>query len=277
MKKSLNCNGRLVDLSTPAVMGILNLTPDSFHDGGKYIQNEVYLHHVESMLKSGALFIDIGAQSTRPGSTRLSAQEEWERLETALLKLLKEFPEAYFSIDSYHALVVKRAVSAGAALINDISGGEMDPEMFPTIAQLNVPYVMMHLQGTPESMQVAPVYDDVVSEVIDYFNERIRKLTGMGHTDILIDPGFGFGKTIAHNYELLHKLDLLKITGKPVLAGLSRKSMITKVLGISSKEALNGTTVLNTIALMKGADIIRVHDVKEAVEAINLVRQLGTV
>ncbi len=277
MKKSLNCNGRLVDLSTPAVMGILNLTPDSFHDGGKYIQNEVYLHHAESMLKAGALFIDIGAQSTRPGSARLTAEQEWERLETALLKLMKEFPAANFSIDTYHAAVAKRSVHAGAVLINDISGGSMDPAMFQTIAELHVPYIMMHIQGTPETMQLAPAYEDVVTEVIDYFNEKIGQLNSLGHTDILIDPGFGFGKTIAHNYELLRKMDLLKITGRPVVAGLSRKSMITKVLGISNMEALNGTSVLNTIALLKGADILRVHDVKEAVQAIYLVRQLGAV
>jgi dihydropteroate synthase len=271
MKKFVNCNGVLLDFSTPKVMGILNVTPDSFYDGGKYSAENEIIDHAKQMITEGAAILDIGAQSTRPDAKLVTAEEEWKRLVTVLIKARKEFPSILISVDTFYADVAKRSVDEGADIINDVSGGTMDEQMFPTIGKLKVPYILMHMQGTPQTMQQNPQYKNVSSEVMSYFAERIQQLAALGVHDIILDPGFGFGKTTAHNYELLHHLDLFRMLERPILAGLSRKSMINKVLAIKSGEALNGTTVLNTIALMKGADILRVHDVKEAVETIKLV------
>lgn len=255
-------------------MGILNVTPDSFYDGGSFEKESELLVHVEQMLAGGAAIIDVGAQSTRPNSVYISADEEWKRLMGPLQSLRKTFPHIILSADTFHAKVAERAVGQGADMINDISGGTIDNKMFETIASLKVPYVLMHIQGTPQTMQQNPEYKNVVTEVMDYFAERINKLTALGVSDIMIDPGFGFGKTSAHNFELLAHLELFKIFDRPLLAGLSRKSMVNKVLGTKPENALNGTTVLNTIALQKGANVLRVHDVKEAVEAIKLLGQI---
>jgi dihydropteroate synthase len=274
MKKLLNCRGVLLDLSTPVVMGILNITPDSFHDGGKYSDEKAVLTHAEFMLKEGATIIDIGAQSTRPKSTLISAEEEWSRLSSVLKSLRKELPKAVFSVDTFYSSVAEKAITEGADIINDVSGGTMDEKMFETVARLNVPYVLMHIQGTPQTMQVNPHYDNVVKEVMDFFVERVQRLTSMGMNDIIIDVGFGFGKRQEHNYQLMNALDLFKWFEKPILVGVSRKSIVSKILEIKTDEVLNGTTVLNTIALLKGASMFRVHDVKEAMEAIRLVQML---
>jgi len=289
MKKTLNCRGRLLDFSTPKVMGILNITPDSFYNGCKYSTESDIVAHLKQMLDEGAAIIDIGAQSTRPKATLISADDEWKRLEAILKLVRKEFPDAVFSVDTFYAEVAKKAVDSGADMINDISGGTMfyppppkggAPEvpfrgfrgdMFSTIAELKVPYILMHIQGTPQTMQQQPHYGDVVKQVMDYFVERIEQLVSLGAHDIIIDPGFGFGKNTEHNYPLLSHLDLFKFFERPIIVGLSRKSMINKILGTKPEDALNGTTVLNTIALIKGANILRVHDVKEAVEAVKLV------
>ncbi|MCX6291514.1 MAG: dihydropteroate synthase [Bacteroidetes bacterium] len=270
-KKFMRMNGKLVDFSTPGVMGILNITPDSFFDGNRYTTEKDALKQAGRMLEEGASILDIGAQSTRPGSELLSAEEEWNRLASPLDSIRKEFPSAILSIDTFYSEVAEKSISHGANLINDISGGTMDPEMFTVISRLKVPYIVMHMQGTPQNMQTNPLYENVVKEVMRYFAERIQILVSLGVNDIIIDPGFGFGKTTDHNYELLKHLDLFSILERPVMVGLSRKSMIQKVLHVPSEDALNGTTVLHTIALMKGADILRVHDVKEAMEAIKLV------
>ncbi|TAH43580.1 MAG: dihydropteroate synthase [Bacteroidetes bacterium] len=277
MKKYLNCSGRLLDLSTPIIMGILNLSPDSFFDGGKYPEEKNYIDAVRLMLDQGAGIIDIGAQSTRPGASLLASDEEWSRLHTPLKNLQREFPDAIFSIDTFYSSVAKKSVELGVSMVNDVSAGSIDPKMFSTVAALKVPYVLMHMQGVPATMQANPKYDNVSIELIDFFSEKTEQLLESGVTDIIIDPGFGFGKSMEHNFLLLKKLAVLKIHDMPILAGLSRKSMVSKVLGIKSNEALNGTTVLNTIALMKGADILRVHDVKEAVECVKLVTQLKKV
>lgn len=267
----------LLDLSTPAVMGILNLTPDSFFDGGKYSSEVDYMQHTHLMLENGAKIIDIGGQSSRPGAVTLDEEEEWRRIKNPLSKLIKEFPSAIFSIDTFYASVAKRAVDSGASIVNDISGGTMDKNMFQTIAGLKVPYILTHIKGTPESMQNDPQYDNLLPEILDFFVEQTEQLMMLGITDIIIDPGFGFGKTNEHNYQILKNLHLFKMLGYPVMAGLSRKSMITKVLKTKTIDSLNGTTVLNTIALMNGATILRVHDVKEAYEAIQLVRLMKSV
>jgi dihydropteroate synthase len=264
----LFCRDRSLDLSGPVIMGILNLTPDSFYDGGKYISIENALLHAEGMVAEGAKIIDIGAVSTRPGSNQVSQEEEWRRME-AIIPLLKEnFPETILSIDTYRSEIAKKAIHAGAHIINDISGGTMDEKMFEVVAELNVPYVLMHIKGTPETMQKNPEYENVVEEVKQFFEERIKKLHALGVKQIILDPGFGFGKTLEHNYQLLNSLDVFVAMGYPVLAGLSRKSMITKLFGGEKQEALTGTIEVNKIALQKGAKILRVHDVKEAVELI---------
>jgi dihydropteroate synthase len=272
MKKLLSCRGRLLDLSTPAVMGILNITPDSFYDGGQHAGEKEILSHAEHMLAEGAAIIDIGAQSTRPRAPLITADEEWSRLSPVLKSLRKEFPEAVFSIDTFYSSIAAKSIAEDADMINDVSGGTMDAQMFETVAALQVPYVLMHIQGTPQTMQTNPHYENVVKEVMDYFVERTQKLASLGLNDVILDVGFGFGKTQEHNYTLLHHLDLFKWFEKPILVGISRKSMVSKVLDIKTEESLNGTTVLNTIALLKGASILRVHDVKEAVEAIRLVK-----
>jgi dihydropteroate synthase len=273
MKKLLNCRGRLLDLSTPAVMGILNLTPDSFFDGGKYTDEKSILNHVAKMLEEGAAIIDVGAQSTRPKSTLIPLEEEEKRLLPKLKSLRKEFPNAVFSVDTFYSSVAEKAIEEGADFINDVSGGMMDNKMFDTVAKLKVPYVLMHIRGTPQNMQDNPQYQNTVTEVMDYLVERIQKLTSLGVNDIIIDVGFGFGKSLEHNLKLLNHLDLFNWLNKPILVGISRKSMVTKALNIKTEDALNGTTVLHTIALMKGADILRVHDVRPAIEAVQIFQK----
>ena len=275
MKKYLNVSGKLLDCSTPLVMGILNITPDSFYDGGNFENESDLLNHTRKMIDAGASIIDVGAQSSRPGAELLSPKEEWNRLHKPLTLLRKTFPAVVFSIDTFYAEVAANSVAEGADIINDISGGTMDEKMFETIGRLKIPYVLMHILGTPQTMQQNPAYKDVVKEVMDFFAERIFRLNAAGVTDIILDPGFGFGKSVEHNFELLARFDLFKIFDRPLLAGLSRKSMINKVIGTKPEAALNGTTVLNTIALLKGANILRVHDVKEAVETIKLTRQIS--
>lgn len=268
---TLNCRGNILSLHNPVVMGIINATPDSFFEGHLNEKNDSMLNRAASMLKDGAGIIDIGGQSSRPGSPRISAEEEAVRVIPLIRLISRHFPEAVISADTYYSEVARAAVEAGAGMINDISAGEMDREMIKTVAALQVPYVCMHMRGTPETMQQDPVYTDVVKEVIEFFIYKVESCRKAGINDIIIDPGFGFGKTIEHNFQLLKELHAFTILGKPILAGLSRKSTIYKTLGIPVSDALNGTTVLNTIALMHDASILRVHDVKEAVQAIRLL------
>jgi dihydropteroate synthase len=263
-----------MDLSVPRVMGILNLTPDSFHDGGKHRDIDEILRHTEQMLTEGADIIDIGGMSSRPGSKIIEVSEELQRVIVPIREIHKRFPDAVLSIDTIHAKVAEEAASNGVSIVNDISAGLLDADMIATVAHLGAPYIIMHMPGTPETMQIDPTYNNVITEVIDYLAERIRACQIAGIKDIIIDPGFGFGKNNEHNFQLLKGLSLFKMLGCPILAGLSRKSMITKTLGIKNADALNGTTVLNTIALMNGVNILRVHDVKEAREAVKLVLQI---
>jgi dihydropteroate synthase len=273
-KQSLNIKGRLIDLSTPKVMGILNITPDSFYSNSRTKTIDEALTKAAQFLKDGATFIDIGGYSSRPGAKDISASEEIDRLVPVVEVLAKEFPEAVISIDTFRAKVAEETILAGAHIINDIASGDMDEKMFETVAKLQVPYMIMHMQGTPQNMQQNPVYNNVLLEVIDYLAKKIAALMALHVHDIVIDPGFGFGKTTDHNYELLNQLEAFKIFKLPVLVGFSRKGMIYKTLGTTAAEALNGTTVLNTLALQKGAGILRVHDVKEAVECVRLVERL---
>ena len=275
MSKSINCKGQLIDLSQPKVMGILNVTPDSFYDGGYYKNTMAVMSQVKTMTEQGATFIDVGGYSSRPNAADVSVDEELHRVIPIIEGILKEFPQTLISVDTFRSAVAKKAIDAGAALVNDISAGHLDQLMLETIAQLNVPYIMMHMRGTPQTMQQHTSYDNLVKEVCFYFSERIAKARDLGIKDLIIDPGFGFAKTVAQNYELLSQLQLLKIADLPTLVGISRKSMIYKTLNSSSEEALNGTTVLNTIALQKGAKILRVHDVKEAMECVKLVSALN--
>lgn len=270
-KTSINCRGKLIDLSTPKVMGILNVTPDSFYDGGKLINEQVLIGQAQTHLEDGATFLDLGAVSTRPKAAHVTEEEEQQRLIPALKLLRKELPEAIISVDTFRSTIASTAVDEGADMINDISGGTMDEHMFETMANLQVPYVLMHIQGTPDAMQENPIYEDVVKEVFTHLMHRVTELQQLGLHDLIIDPGFGFGKTVEHNYSLLQNLEQFTQLGHPLLVGFSRKSMINRVLGTKPEEALNGTTVLNTIALMNGASTLRVHDVKEAVEAVRLV------
>jgi dihydropteroate synthase len=270
-KYTLNCRGKLINLSTPLVMGILNVTPDSFYDGGKYTTEKQILKKTGQMIEEGASIIDVGAYSSRPGAEEISVDEEMKRLGPALNTIRKNCPDIIMSVDTFRSSVAETAVKEyDVDMINDISAGAADKDMFDTVAGLDVPYVMMHMKGTPRDMQINPVYDDVVEEIIRYFSEKIQQAKLSGICDIVIDPGFGFGKRLEHNYQILKRLDDFKIFELPVLVGLSRKSMIYKALNITSPEALNGTTVLNTIALMKGANILRVHDVREAMQAVEL-------
>lgn len=255
-------------------MGVMNITPDSFYDGGWYRHPLDAISLAEKMLTEGADILDVGAASSRPGANIIDPRDEQERLMPALKAIRKQFPQAIISVDTYHSGTARKAVEAGASMINDISSGSIDPEMFATIAELKVPYVIMHMQGTPADMQKEPAYRDVVKEVAAFLSKRVSQLKQMGVHDIIIDPGFGFGKTLSHNYELLQHLDFFSIFGLPVLAGVSRKSMINKLLGTTPGQALNGTTVLHTLALERGANILRVHDVKEAVEAIKIFSYL---
>jgi dihydropteroate synthase len=273
MKKSLNCRGKLLDLSTPAIMGILNLTPDSFYDGGKFQNETSVLNAVEAMLKEGVDIIDIGGQSSRPGALRVPPDEEWNRISSTLLMIADKFPNAILSVDTFYAEVAEKAVRAGASIINDISAGEFDKNMLPFIAKSRVPYIIMHKKGEPENMQENPLYEDVVNEVLSFFIDKVCQLKELGIFDVVIDPGFGFGKTVFHNYSLLKNLKTFKILNCPILAGLSRKSMITKVLNVRPAEALTGTIALNTIALLNGASILRVHDIRQAIEVRKLIKQ----
>jgi dihydropteroate synthase len=268
---TLNCKGKLLVVDKPVVMGIINTTPDSFYAGSRRSGIDAILAQAMQMLEEGADILDIGGQSTRPGSIQVSAEEELKRVIDGIAAINQKFPEAIISIDTYYSLVAKEAVNAGASIVNDISAGSMDEEMIPVVATLGVPYVLMHMQGTPQTMQQSPQYDNVTKEVLDFFIQRLDSLHKAGIRDIIVDPGFGFGKTIAHNFELLKDLSVFKILKAPLLLGISRKSTIYKTLGITVEESLNGTTVLNTIGLMNGAGILRVHDVKQAKEAIRLV------
>jgi dihydropteroate synthase len=256
--------------SPPLVMGILNITSDSFYDGGKYLNEAEWLAQAQKMITEGADIIDIGAYSTRPGAENVLEETEIERLTTTIQSVRKAFPEVLISADTFRAKVAEKAIEAGANIINDISGGTMDENMFETVAKLDVPYVLMHIQGTPANMQVNPTYQNVTKEVMTFFEKRIALLEKLGLKKVILDPGFGFGKTMEHNYELLQNLEQFQKFGLPVLAGISRKSIICKLLNISKKESLNGTTILNTIAVQKGAKLLRVHDVKEAKEVVSL-------
>jgi dihydropteroate synthase len=273
-KVTLNCKGKLVDLSSPTVMAILNVTPDSFYGNSRINNVDDALKTTEKFINEGATFIDVGAYSSRPGAVDISVDEELNRSIPIIKAIAKEFPETLISIDTFRAKVAEECIGAGAHLINDISGGSLDHEMFNTVAKLNVPYIMMHMKGTPQTMQIEPKYDDITLEVVTYFTEKIAALKKLGVKDVIIDPGFGFAKTIDHNYELLKKMANLNIFKLPILVGFSRKSMITKTLNIQSADALNGTSILNTIALLKGASILRVHDVKEAIECIKLTERI---
>ena len=276
--KSLNVNGRLLDLSTPQVMGILNVTPDSFYAGSRSRTEAEIAARACQILDEGASIIDIGAYSSRPNAEHISPEEEMQRLRTGLEILNRNHPDAIISVDTFRAEVARQCVEEyGAAIINDISAGEMDEQMFPTVARLNVPYIMMHMQGTPQNMQKEPHYENLLKEVFMYFARKVRQLRDLGMKDIMLDPGFGFGKTLEHNYELMAHLEEFGIFELPLLVGVSRKSMIYRLFGATPQEALNGTTVLDTVALMKGADILRVHDVREAVEAVRLIEKLKSV
>ena len=260
--------------ANPVIMGILNVTPDSFFDGGKYTQEAAWLEQAGKMLEEGAGIIDVGAYSSRPGAEHISEDTESARLLKVVASLRKHYPGALISVDTFRAAIAEKAIDSGADIINDISGGTLDEKMFETVARLNVPYVLMHIQGTPQNMQEQPVYRDVVKEVHEFLETRLRRLNELGLKKVILDPGFGFGKTTEHNLELFRNLELFANLNAPLLVGISRKSIVNKVLNIKSKDALNGTTVLNTIALQKGAKIIRVHDVKEAKEAVTLVQKL---
>jgi len=272
---TINCAGKLIDLSIPKIMGILNITPDSFYDGGRYNSDKKILNHVEKMIDDGATFIDIGAYSSRPGGIEIDENEELRRIIPSLELVKKKFPKIIISIDTFRSKVAEACLNSGAAIINDISGSELDKKMFEIIAKYNVPYIIMHMKGNPQNMMDKTNYDDMIQEMIKYFSNKINKAISYKINDIIIDPGFGFAKNIKQNYDLLNHLDLLKILEKPIMVGISRKSMIYKLLDSTAEEALNGTTVLNTLALIKGASILRVHDVKEANECINLIRSLN--
>ncbi|MET0946777.1 MAG: dihydropteroate synthase [Flavobacterium sp.] len=272
---TINCKGQLIDLSIPKVMGILNVTPNSFFDGGKYKNEEEIISRVDKMLSEGATFIDIGAYSSKPSAEFVTEAEEIERIVPVIELILKYFPDALLSIDTFRAEVAKVSIESGAAIINDIAAGELDDKMFDVIAAYNVPYIMMHMRGNPQTMQTLTQYDDIVKEMLFYFSEKVKKARSLGINDLILDPGFGFAKTTDQNYEVLQKMELFDLLELPVLAGVSRKSMIYKTLGNSAQEALNGTTVVNTIALTKGAKILRVHDVKEAVECVTLFGKMN--
>lgn len=269
---SINCKGKILDLSEPVLMGIINATPDSFYEGHLKHSKEDILQIAGKMISDGATILDIGGQSTRPGSQPISIEEELGRVIPIVASVHEKYPDTIISIDTYNSEVATAAVAAGASVINDISGGSLDKAMIQTVARLKVPYVCMHMQGTPANMQKEPRYADVVKEVLDHFIAKLDECSKAGIKDVIIDPGFGFGKTIEHNFQLLKKLSVFSITNRPVLVGLSRKSTIYKTLGIPVSEALNGTTVLNTMALLNGASILRVHDVKEAKEAVTLYK-----
>ena len=271
---TINCHGQLIDLTIPKVMGILNITPNSFYDGGTYSDEKSVLKQVEKMLVEGAAFIDIGAYSSKPKADFVSEEEELQRLIPVITSVLKHFPETLISVDTFRANVAKTAVENGACIINDISAGNLDAQMMETVANLHVPYIMMHMKGTPQTMQSLAQYENITKEMLFYFSEKVAQARSFGIHDLIVDPGFGFAKTLEQNFEVLDNLELFQMLELTLLVGFSRKSMIYKTLETSPEFALNGTTVLNTVALQKGANIIRVHDVKEAVECIQLVNQL---
>jgi dihydropteroate synthase len=273
-KTTLNAGGKLIDLSTPKVMGIINLTPDSFYAGSRQPAVADALLQAEKMLIEGAAFLDLGAYSSRPGAEDISVQEETDRLLPVVEALIAKFTDAVLSIDTFRAQVAEAAVKAGAHIINDISGGQLDDGMFATVARLKVPYILMHMKGNPKTMSSLANYEDVFNEVLDYFVNRYQQLKNLGVTDVILDPGFGFAKKPEHGYALLNRLDEFNQLGQPMLVGVSRKKMIYNLLGGTADDALNGTTVLNTFALTKGANILRVHDVKRAVEAVKLLQHL---
>lgn len=271
---SINCKGRLIDLSTPVVMGILNITPDSFYDGGTNVEYDLMIEKVNQMLLHGAAIIDVGGYSSKPGADFVSEEVELQRILPVVKLLVEKFPEIILSIDTFRSKVAEACLKEGAAIINDISGGDLDAEMFSVVAKYQVPYIAMHMQGNPQTMQLNPVYDDVVKEVFKNLSEKIFKLNALQVHDVIIDLGFGFGKTIQHNYQLLNNLAYFKNLNVPILTGVSRKSMLYKTLNITPQEALNATTVANTIALLNGTNILRVHDVKEAAECVKIVKAL---
>lgn len=272
---SLNCSGKLLSLDAPKVMGILNATPDSFFAGSRMQTERELMERVQQILSEGGSIIDVGAYSTRPGAAVVSAEEEWQRLEQTLRIVHREAPEAILSVDTFRADIARRCVETfGVSIVNDISGGDADAQMFDTVAELRVPYVLMHCQGTPQTMQQAPTYKNVTAEVITDLSRKVRQLRQRGMRDVIIDPGFGFGKTLEHNYTLLRQLEDFRIFDLPLLVGISRKSMITRPLDITADDALNGTTALNAFALMKGAHLLRVHDVKAAVEVVKLFERV---
>jgi dihydropteroate synthase len=272
---TIRCKGQLIDLATPKVMGILNVTPNSFFDGGKYKKDSEILSRVEKMLNEGATFIDIGAYSSKPSAEFVSEEEELQRIVPIVQLILEHYPKTLISIDTFRSEVAKVCIENGAAIINDISAGILDDKMLETIAKYNVPYIMMHMRGTPQTMQTMTNYDNIVKEILFYFSERIGQARSLGINDLIVDPGFGFAKTLEQNYEVLQKLELFEILELPLLAGFSRKSMIYKTLNSTAEEALNGTSVLNAIALTKGAKILRVHDVKEAMECVTLFNKIN--
>lgn len=269
--KTLNCCGELIDLSQPKVMGIINVTPDSFYAGSRQIDLRSILKQAEKMLAEGATFLDVGGYSSRPGAEDISMEEESQRVLPAIQAVIKEFPRAFVSVDTFRSSIAQQAVDVGACMVNDISGGELDNQMFSTIAELQVPYVLMHMRGTPQTMTQHTDYEDLIKDIMDYFHPKVYQLRLMGVKDCIVDVGFGFSKTVEQNFTLLNALDYFKMLEKPLLVGLSRKSMIWRTLKTDAEHALNGTTTLHTIALIKGASILRVHDVKEAVETIELV------
>jgi dihydropteroate synthase len=274
-KNTLNLNGRILDLAQPVVMGIINVTPDSFFDGGKYKTDKKVVKRAEEILDQGGTVIDIGAVSTQPGKEGISTKEEIDRLLPAVKAVKKEFPDAFISIDTYRSWVALKVIEdCGPCIVNDVSGGNFDVHMFDTIGKLGVPYILMHMQGTPLKMQENPVYEDIIRDISLFFTERVKQLTKAGVKDVIIDPGFGFGKLLEHNYELLNRLDSFKVFQLPLMVGMSRKGMIYRLLGSNADEALNGTTVVNTLALMGGADILRVHDVREAVETVRIMNRV---
>jgi len=272
----INCKGQLIDFSIPKVMGILNVTPNSFFDGGKYKNQDEIISQVNKMLNEGATFIDIGAYSSKPNAEFVSEKEEIQRIVPVIELILKHFPETLLSIDTFRAEVAKISIENGAVIVNDIAAGELDDKMFDVVAQYNVPYIMMHMRGNPQTMQSLTQYDDIVKEILFYFSEKVKKARSLGINDLILDPGFGFAKTIDQSYEVLQKMEMFNLLELPVLTGVSRKSMIYKTLNNSAQEALNGTTVINTIALMKGAKILRVHDVKEAIECVTLHNKISS-
>lgn len=275
INKSINVNGKLLDLSSPQVMGILNITPDSFYAESRKQTEQDIRSRTRQIIEEGGSIIDVGAYSSRPNATHISPEEEMHRLRNGLQIIKNEYPDAIISVDTFRADVARMCVEEyGVAIINDIAAGEMDENMFQTVAQLKVPYIMMHMQGTPQNMQQHPHYENVVREVMLYFATKIKQLRDLGAKDLIIDPGFGFGKTLEHNYELLNKLESFQLFDLPLLVGVSRKSMIYKLLGGTSEDALNGTSVINTISLLKGANMLRVHDVKAASEAVQIVNAM---